>query len=121
RTLWDELRVKYEIIFPELKGILNKSGGKISTGGEFDFRPELRRVKSALLTKLLVNELDENLNDNVLNDAKIQLEIQPKLSLDVTLNELIQESMLYIRGKDDKQKQIGLEKIWDAFERFKTY
>ena len=30
------------------------------------------------------------------------------------------ESKLYILKKDFKEKKIGLEKIWDAFERLKT-
>lgn len=120
-SLWDELRVKYEIIFPELKAILNKHGGKISTGGEFDYRPELKRVKSALLTQILVSDLDSEVNDNITSDAKIILEMDIDLMLDATLNELIEESMIYIRKTDEKEKQVGLEKIWDAFERVKTH
>lgn len=120
-SLWDELRVKYEIIFPDLKAILNQRDGKISAGGEFDYRPELKRVKSALLTKLLVSELDTEVNESISNDAKIVLENNFDVTLDATLNELIEESMIYIRRPDDKEKQLGLEKIWDAFERFKTH
>lgn len=120
-SLWDELRVKYGIIFPELNAILNKSGAKMSTGNEFDYRPELNRVKSALLTQILVSDLDSEVNDNITSDAKTILEMDSDWSSDATLNELIEESMLYIRKTDEKEKQVGLEKIWDAFERVKTY
>lgn len=120
KTLYDELSVKYEIIFPELSKILTKVGNKISFGGEFDFRPELNRIKSALLAKLMVSELETEINSGVSNDAKeiVNIHLQTE---DVTINELIEESKLYIRKSSIEEKQIGLEKIWDAFERFKTY
>lgn len=119
-ALRDELRVKYEIIFPELSKILNQCGGKISTGGEFDYRPELKRIKSALLTKLLINDLDPKIDENVSNDSNILLNQSISIHLDSTLNELIEESKLYIRDNSDKRKQLAIEKIWDAFERFKS-
>lgn len=120
-NLWDELRVKYEMIFPDLKEILNRGGGKVSFSGEFDYRPELKRVKSALLTKLLLSEVDSSVNLSMTNDAKIILENKVEITTDEKLNELLEESMLYIRKNRNSEKQIGLEKIWDAFERLKTY
>lgn len=50
--------------------ILTRVGGKISFGGEVDYRPELRRIKSVLLTKLMISELDPEINAYVSNDAK---------------------------------------------------
>ena len=121
-NLWDNLRVRYEIIFPNLKDILNETEEKIAKlDEEFDFRPELKRVKNALLTQLFVNELEDVVNEDITNDAKILLDSNNLVTFDSKLDELIQESMIYIRKSDEKQKQIGLEKIWDAFERMKTF
>ncbi|MDW8743705.1 hypothetical protein Q7W37_11910 [Streptococcus suis] len=120
KMMYDELSVKYEIIFPELSKILTKVGGKISFGGEFDFRPELRRIKSALLTKLMVSELEPEINTDIYNSAKVIVNTHLQVA-DITVNELIEESKLYIRKNSIDEKQIALEKIWDAFERFKTY
>lgn len=120
KGLYDKLSVKYEIIFPELSKILTRVGSKISFGGEFDFRPELNRIKSALLAKLMITELETEINSNVSNDAKeiVNIHLQTE---DITINELIEESKLYIRKDSIEEKQIGLERIWHAFERFKTY
>ena len=49
---------------------MTRVGGKISFGGEVDYRPELRRIKSTLLTKLMISELDPEINAYVSNDAK---------------------------------------------------
>ena len=49
KTLYDELSVKYEIIFPELSKILTKVGNKISFGGEFDLRHILEKIRKNLL------------------------------------------------------------------------
>ena len=56
------------------------------------------------------------LNMNVNTDLLFNQKIQTK---DVELNNLIEESKQRFYTKEDKQ--IALEKIWDAFERVKTY
>jgi len=56
--------------------------------------------------------LDMNINIELLFDNKATTN-------DKELNELIEESKDRFLNKDDKQ--IALEKLWDAFERLKTY
>lgn len=68
----------------------------------------------------MITELETEINSNVSNDAKeiVNIHLQTE---DITINELIEESKLYIRKDSIEEKQIGLERIWHAFERFKTY
>ena len=56
--------------------------------------------------------LDMNVNIELLFDNKAKTE-------DIALNELIDEAKDRFLNRDDKQ--IALEKLWDAFERLKTF
>ncbi|CAA6818341.1 MAG: Unknown protein [uncultured Sulfurovum sp.] len=59
----------------------------------------------------LSNVLDMNVNIELLFDSKANTK-------DKELNKLIEESKERFLSND---KQVGLEKLWDAFERLKTY
>lgn len=121
-SLWKKLTTKYELIFPDLIYALNKRESKMSSfNRELDFRPELNNIKTALLTKILVCGVDGDIDQDIGNETKILLEENQNLITDKKFNELVVESKIYIRKKNQKDKQIALDKIWDAFERFKTY
>lgn len=120
QALWNKLKPRYSII---LDGIMEHitERGKITAGGsEFDFRPELTQLKEAILAYLLINEVEEKSNESVKNDSRELLNQHVESQHDTKINEIITESKLYIRSDKFGEKQIALEKIWDAFERFKT-
>lgn len=119
--LWDKLKTKYDIILPEISKVV-KVGGKVSSlGTEFDFRPELKKLKEALTTWIWINEDHLSINfSNVNNLAKIQIENRKIVSSEQELNNLLSESMVYILKNKFREKRIGLEKMFDAFERMKT-
>lgn len=121
QELWNELHVRYSIILSDFVKHV-KTGGKIAgLGQEFDYRPELKKMKTALLTWIMMNEDELELKkENIGNEAKELLDHIPLESIESELGSLIMESKLYILKKDFKEKKIGLEKIWDAFERLKT-
>lgn len=51
----------------------------------------------------------------------VQTNIDAEIPQEQTLKELILEAEHHYRSKDINSKQRALEKIWDAFERVKTY
>lgn len=119
--LWDSLKTKYSIILPEIIKTI-KEGGKIAgLGQEFDYRPELKMLKTALLTWILINEENLAVSGNDINNYSKDL-IKERIPIDTEeeLNNLIIESKIYISKDSYNEKKIGLEKIWDAFERMKT-
>lgn len=94
--------------------------GKMSSDGEFDYRPELDQLKEAILAHLILNPVDEQLNVNIDSDANDLLYEDTPNKFDETIHKKVEESKIYIRSKNSDQKQVALEKIWDCFERLKT-
>ncbi|WP_029451021.1 hypothetical protein [Clostridium algidicarnis] len=121
QELWNDLQVRYSMILSDLVKHV-KVGGKIAAvGQEFDYRPELKKLKTALLTWIMMNEDKLELSkENIDNEAKDLLNEVPQESIESELRSLIMESKLYILKKDFTEKKIGIDKIWDAFERLKT-
>lgn len=118
--LWSNLETKYSILLPDIITHI-KVGSKIGTIGlEFDFRPELKKLKTALLTWISINEDELEIEGTYIhNKAKDSIHNIPRAT-EKELHNLIIESKIYISKEDYNQKKIGLEKIWDAFERLKT-
>lgn len=70
-----------------------------------------------------VNSILNGLNYKLL-DGKImpiQLKIVAELPKEIDLRELLQIAESYYAKNDDISKQSALEKVWDAFEKLKTY
>lgn len=118
--LWRNLRSKYSILLPGLTKHVRESGKMTSAGTEFDYRPELEQLKEAILAYMIVNPVEQQSNEEIENEGNEQLNQTTPRSIDEIINEKIEESKIYIRSKESKQKQIALEKIWDTFERLKT-
>lgn len=120
QKLWRKLRSKYSILLPGLTNHVKESGKSAFHGSEFDYRPELEQLKEAILAYMIVNPVEKQSNEEIENAGSELLNQSPPRSIDELINEKIEESKIYIRSKDSKQKQIALEKIWDTFERLKT-
>ncbi|HBV22248.1 MAG TPA: hypothetical protein DEB42_00455 [Jeotgalicoccus sp.] len=119
-ALWNKLKPRYSIMLPGLMSHIRERGKITSVGDEADYRPELTQLKEAIIAYLLVNEVEEQSNEFVKNDASDLMNKQDEVQEDTKINEIIEESKLYMRSDDSSKKQIALEKIWDAFERLKT-
>lgn len=65
------LIAKYSVLFPNFEENIN-TGGKISTGGEFDYRGELINIKEKLNGYLIKNSVDAKtkLKIKILEDKK---------------------------------------------------
>lgn len=119
-ALWNKLKPRYSIMLPGLMAHIKERGKMTASGTEFDYRPELVQLKEAILAYLLVNEVEEQSNESVKNDSNDLMNKQDEVQEDTKINEIIEESKLYMRSDDSSKKQIALEKIWDVFERLKT-
>lgn len=119
-ALWNKLKPRYSIMLPGLMVHISERAKITTVGSEADYRPELTQLKEAILAYLLVNEVEEQSNEFVKNDASDLINKQDEVQEDTKINEIIEESKLYMRSDDSSKKQIALEKIWDAFERLKT-
>lgn len=124
---WEELRGKYGVL---LTSDIDFHVPRIRDGGKFapwdkvpNYTSELRRLRTYLLSTLIKNEYKTNFelsNDFVKNDAKELLSKKLVTEQDLTTSELIILAKMYIDSDNSDDKQIALEKIWDAFERLKT-
>lgn len=119
--LWDNLKTKYSIMLPDITKHV-KAGGKMAAmGQEFDHRPELKKLKTALLTWIAMNEDELEIEGKYIdNESKDLISKSLSSSIEKEIKNLIIESKIYISKKEYREKRIGLEKIWDAFERLKT-
>lgn len=120
QKLWNKLKPKYSILLPGIMAHISKSSKMGSVGVEFDYRPELIQLKESILSYLIINPVEKQSDEMINNDAEELLTRSNKAQEDTRINELIEESKLYMRSDDSNKKQIALEKIWDAFERLKT-
>ncbi|UJF16747.1 hypothetical protein LZ578_12230 (plasmid) [Jeotgalibaca sp. MA1X17-3] len=120
QKLWRKLRSKYSILLPGLTDHVKESGKSAYHGSEFDYRPELEQLIEAILAYMIVNPVEQQSNEEINNEGSELLNQSLPRSIDEIINEKIEESKIYIRSKESKQKQIALEKIWDTFERLKT-
>jgi len=120
RSLWERLRARYSVLIPGSEKHVKKSGKIAGAGQEFDYRPELKQLKEALLAYLIIHPVEEQSNDDVVNESSQLLHEDTSSSIDETINQKIEESKIYIRSKNSNKKQIALEKIWQSFERLKT-
>lgn len=68
---------------------------------------------------LILNGLNYKLLDGKI--MPIQFKIVAELPKEVNLRELLQIAESYYAKSDDVSKQLALEKVWDAFEKLKTY
>lgn len=68
---------------------------------------------------LLINDLSYKLLDGKI--MFVSQKIQAKVPTEHSLKDLIQIAENLIRKNDVENKQLALEKIWDAFEKMKTY
>lgn len=118
--LWRSLRTKYSVLLPGLLAHIRESGKIGTIGLEFDYRPELSQLKEAILAYLIKNPLEEQSNKSISNDAKNLINEKISSYQDNRINVLITESKIYMRSGNSSDKQNGLERIWDAFERLKT-
>lgn len=59
--------------------------------------------------------------ERVLSDLQLHQMEQTKQSTDCSVNELIKEAFIKIRDPKFKERKIGLERLWDAFERIKSF
>lgn len=119
--LWRNLSAQYAYLLPDITKAI-KPTGKVSVGfEEFDYRSELKQLRSVLSTWILINEEDLEVKGSyVSNESKRLLNEEIPSTTELELMNLILESKNYIRKKNFDEKKIGLEKIWDAFERLKT-
>lgn len=119
--LWRNLSAQYAYLLPDITKAI-KPTGKVSVGfEEFDYRSELKQLRSVLSTWILINEEDLEVKGSyVSNESKRLLNEKIPSTTEVELRNLIHESKNYIKKKNFDEKKIGLEKIWDAFERLKT-
>ena len=112
---------KYEIVLPEISKVVKAEGKAVAIDREPDYRAELRKLKQALLTWIWMNEDDLTVNSSgIYNRAKTLINLGNVKSEEQELNNLISESEIYISKLSFREKRIGLEKIFDAFERMKT-
>lgn len=119
--LWETLRTKYTLILPEVVKTVKVYAklGSFETG--FDYRPELRQLKTALLTWTLINEDELEFNGNYVNNqSKDLLNKNLPNTVEEGIKNLIIESKIYINKDSYSEKKIALDKVWDAFERLKT-
>lgn len=119
--LWDELKIKYSMILPDIiKHVKEKSKMDAFLQG-YDYRPELKQLKTALLTWILKNEDEITIKNECINNESKDL-ICKKLptSTEEVINNLVIESKIYISKNKYSEKIVGVEKLWDAFERLKT-
>src|SRR5699024_9307921 len=68
-ALWNKLKPRYSIMLPGLMSHIRERGKITSVGDEADYRPELTQLKEAIIAYLLVNEVEEQSNEFVKNDA----------------------------------------------------
>jgi hypothetical protein len=106
------------------KGLFNKRdfkrlGTKTNPDYEKDYREAIQEFKKFINESLSLNEgvdlnylLDLNINTELLFEKSADTE-------DEELNKLIEEAKN--RFFHPRDKQIAVEKLWDAFERLKTY
>lgn len=121
QDLWNSLSTKYVLILPKIISVIKVEGKAALLGEEYDYRPELKKLKAALLTWVLMNEDELEIEgNNISNDSKELLNLCTTSSAEEELKNLILESKIYISKKGSREKKIGLKKIWDAFERLKT-
>lgn len=118
--LWNKLKLRYSIIFPEMMSQIKENLETMTYVDRYNNSPELEQLKEGLLTYLLLSNVEEDLNESVKNHSSDLLNQRDEVQEDTKINEIIEESKLYIRSSDPSKKQIALEKIWDAFERLKT-
>ena len=123
-NLWDELMIRYSVIFPDM---ISNVKGKMTSPMISDlskmneaYSYNLRLLKTGLLAYLLVNDVEKKSDKFISNDSVDLMHKKDEVQEDTKINEIIEESKLYMRSDDLGQKQIALEKIWDAFERIKT-
>lgn len=119
--LWENLRTKYTLILPEIVKTVKVSAklGSFETG--FDYRSELRQLKTALLTWVMINEDELEFNGNYVNNqSKDLLNGSISNTAEEGIKNLIIESKIYINKDSYSEKKIALDKVWDAFERLKT-
>lgn len=119
--LWDNLKTKYSIMLPDIIKHV-KANGKMSVlGQEFDYRPELKKIKTALLTWVLINEDEITIErEHINNESKDLIGKKLPSSTEEELKNLVIESKIYIVKDEYREKIVGVEKLWDAFERLKT-
>lgn len=119
-ALWNKLKPRYSVILPGIMAHITKRGKVYGRGSEPDYRPELTQLKEAILAYLLVNPVEEQSNEAIKNDSSDLINKYDEVQEDTKINEIIEESKLYMRSEDSSRKQNALEKLWDAFERLKT-
>lgn len=121
RELWDNLQTKYSIMLPDITKHVRAGGKMAAMGQEFDYRPELKKLKTALLTWISINEDELEIEGEYINnEAKYLISKKMFHSSEEEINNLVIESKIYISKKEYREKFIGVEKLWDAFERLKT-
>lgn len=121
QELWSKLSTRYKVILPEIVGVIKVNNKIAAIGSEFDFTPELKKLKEALTTWIWMNE--ENITiktDKISNHSKLMIKNGIVKSFEAELNDLLNESLIYILKDSYREKRIGLEKIYDSFERMKT-
>jgi len=123
KSILDELSIK-EIHLVITKGLFKKKYFKEAAENNKEnldiyFKNATKEFEIFVRDSVMVNELfdlstilDMNVNIELLFDNKAKTE-------DITLNELIEEARERFLNQNDKQ--IALEKLWDAFERLKTF
>lgn len=96
--LANSLIAKYSVLFPDFNENIS-TGGKISTGGEFDYRGELLNIKAKLNGYLIKNSVDakSKLQIKILADMK-RMENYESMS-DVELENLHDEIVNYYQNK----------------------
>lgn len=92
------LIAKYSVLFPDFEENIS-TGGKLSTGGEFDFRGELLNIKAKLNGYLIKNSVDakSKLQIKIIEDVK-RVEKYKDMS-DQELENLHEEIVNYYQSK----------------------
>jgi len=97
QKLYLELNSKYSMIDKEFSKNI-KVGGKCSFGDtEFDYRPELRQIKSILETYILLDEIPVVYKENVAEGVNIS----------ITANKLTNKGNIGKNNSQSKNKQIN--------------
>lgn len=120
QAMWNKLKPKYSILLPGIMAHIRQSAKISVLNQEPDYRPQLIQLKEAILSYLIMYGTEELTEESLNNKSSEILSNTVSKNSDHKINELIEESKLYIRSSESSKKQIALERIWDAFERLKT-
>ncbi len=118
---YDEFKTRGYGLLPEVVENIRAIQRIVVVGETPDYSRDLNRLKISF--EMWLKEHEDEITESgnyILNDSKLLLSIDNINITEEGLEKLIAESKYYIKKQNYDEKKIGLEKIWDAFERLKT-